>query len=67
MKGPNCFFNGLIDAAKRAGVDVVANRVGSMGTIFFTDKPVYDFNSAKQSDSSKYSTFYREMLAQKSI
>ena len=58
-------FNGLIDAAKRAGVDVVANRVGSMGTIFFTDKPVYDFNSAKQSDSSKYSTFYREMLAQK--
>jgi glutamate-1-semialdehyde 2,1-aminomutase len=58
-------FNGLIDAAKRAGVDIVANRVGSMGTIFFTDKPVYDFNSAKQSDSSKYTTFYREMLAQK--
>jgi glutamate-1-semialdehyde 2,1-aminomutase len=58
-------FNGLIDAAKHAGVEVIANRVGSMGTIFFTDKPVYDFNSAKQSDSSKYSAFYREMLAQK--
>ena len=36
-----------------------------MGTIFFTDKPVYDFNSAKKADASKYAKFYREMLAQK--
>jgi glutamate-1-semialdehyde 2,1-aminomutase len=58
-------FDGLTDAAKRTGVNIVANRIGSMGTIFFTDQPVYDFNSAKKADASKYAKFYREMLAQK--
>lgn len=58
-------FDGFTDAAKRAGIKLVSNRIGSMGTIFFTDKPVYDFGSAKKADASKYAAFYREMLAQK--
>ena len=58
-------FSGLIDTAKRAGVDIVINRVGSMGSIFFTKNPVFDFNSVKETESAKYASFYREMLAQR--
>ncbi len=58
-------FSGLIDAAKRAGVDIVINRVGSMGSVFFGKKPVFDFASVKETETSKYSSFYREMLAQR--
>jgi len=58
-------FSGLTDAAKRAGVDIVINRVGSMGSVFFGKNPVVDFGSVKHTDTSKYRSFYREMLAQR--
>ena len=58
-------FSGLIDVAKRAGVDMVINRAGSMGAIFFGKRPVVDFNSVKGTETSKYSSFYRDMLAQR--
>ncbi len=58
-------FSGLIDVAKRAGVDMVINRAGSMGSIFFGKGPVVDFNSVKETETSKYSSFYRDMLAQR--
>ncbi len=59
------FFSGLRDAAKKAGVDIVINRVGSMGSLFFTKHPVVDFSSVKETETSKYTPFYREMLAQR--
>ena len=58
-------FSGLRDAAKKAGVDIVINRVGSMGSFFFTKHPVVDFSSVKETETSKYTPFYREMLAQR--
>lgn len=58
-------FSGLIDAAKRAGVDIVINRVGSMGSIFFSKNPVVDFDSVKETEKTKYVSFYKEMLAQR--
>jgi len=58
-------FSGLRDAAKKAGVDIVINRVGSMGSLFFTKHPVVDFSSVKETETSKYIPFYREMLAQR--
>ncbi|MFB0532379.1 MAG: glutamate-1-semialdehyde 2,1-aminomutase [Desulfatiglandales bacterium] len=58
-------FSGLRDAAKKAGVDIVINRAGSMGSFFFTKNPVVDFDSVKKTESSKYAAFYREMLAQR--
>lgn len=58
-------FSGIKEAADRAGVDIVINRVGSMGSIFFTSNPVVDFDAVKKTDSSRYPIFYREMLAQK--
>jgi glutamate-1-semialdehyde 2,1-aminomutase len=58
-------FSGIQEAADHAGVDLVINRVGSMGSIFFTSNPVVDFDTVKKTDSSRYSSFYREMLDRK--
>jgi len=40
------------------------NRVGSMFTLFFTEEPVTDYASAKQSDTDKFARFHRGMLEQ---
>ena len=53
---------GLAEAAKAADVDVVLNRIGSIGCGFFTKKPVDDFASALQSDTQAYALFFQEML-----
>jgi len=58
-------FSGLRDAARQAGIDLIINRAGSMGAIFFGRNPVVDFESVQKTESSKYVSFYREMLAQK--
>jgi glutamate-1-semialdehyde 2,1-aminomutase len=55
-------FSGLKDAAGAAGVSVVVNRVGSMGSLFFAEKPVTDFASAKASNSELFRRFYAGML-----
>ncbi len=53
---------GIMDAARKSGVDIHANRVGSMGCVFFNNRPVTDFESAKKSDTGKYASFFRSML-----
>ncbi len=58
-------FSGFVDAARTAGVDVSINRVGSMGAVFFGENPIVDFDSVKQTETSKYTSFYREMLARR--
>jgi glutamate-1-semialdehyde 2,1-aminomutase len=45
-----------------AGVPVTVNRVGSMFTWFFTDRPVTDFASAATSDTEAFGRFHRAML-----
>lgn len=49
-------------AAKEAGVEVRANRVGSMFTWFFTDGQVTDWDSAAKCDTAKFGRFHRAML-----
>ena len=56
--------DGLLDAAKRAGVPLQVNRVGSMITPFFTASPVTDYASATRSDTARFGRFHRAMLAQ---
>jgi glutamate-1-semialdehyde 2,1-aminomutase len=56
--------NGLRDAAAEAGVPVTVNHVGSMFTLFFTDREVTDFTSAKTSDTAKFARYFRAMLGQ---
>jgi len=47
-------------AAAPAGVTV--NRVGSMFTMFFSDRPVTDYDSARRSDTARFGRFFRAML-----
>jgi len=54
--------DGIVDAAKRAEIPVTVNRVGSMFTIFFTPGPVTDFSCALQSDTARFSRFFKGML-----
>ena len=54
--------NGLKGAAAKAGIPVVANRVGSMLGMFFTDQAVSDFGEAQKSDVALFSKYYKEML-----
>jgi glutamate-1-semialdehyde 2,1-aminomutase len=57
-------FSGLKRVAEAAGVNVVINRVGSMGSLFFTDEPVTDFETAKASDENQFKRYFRSMLDQ---
>jgi len=57
-------FSGLEAAARDAGVTVTVNRVGSMGSLFFTAGPVLDFASAAASDAGRFRFYYRSMLEQ---
>ncbi len=59
--GGNRLFTGLKDAALNAGIDIVINHIGSLGSFFFTKGPVTDFRSAKKSDSALFRAFYRRM------
>jgi glutamate-1-semialdehyde 2,1-aminomutase len=53
---------GLAAAARRNGVPASFNRVGSMLGMFFTDRTVENFETAKTSDLPRFGRYYREML-----
>ncbi len=63
-KKGDILFSGLKRVAEAAGVNVVINRVGSMGSLFFTDEPVTDFETAKTSDENLFKRYFRSMLDQ---
>lgn len=53
---------GLVDAAKRAGVKTRFYRAGTMFCTYFTDQEVFDYTSAKTSDTGKFARFFLAML-----
>jgi len=57
-------FEGLEASARSAGLRATVNWVGSMGSLFFTDKPVTDFAAAARSDTALFGGYYRKMLDQ---
>jgi glutamate-1-semialdehyde 2,1-aminomutase len=61
-KKASMLFTGLEGAARAAGIPSVINRIGSMGTLFFTPDPVTDFETAKTSDQGMFKKYYKEML-----
>ena len=54
--------DGVAAAAQDIGVQVTANRVGSMFTWFFNAGPVTDWASASKSDTAAFGRFFRAML-----
>jgi glutamate-1-semialdehyde 2,1-aminomutase len=63
-KSAGMLFSAIQSAADAAGVSVTINRVGSLGSLFFTPNPVTDFESAKASDVGRFRKFYQSMLSQ---
>jgi glutamate-1-semialdehyde 2,1-aminomutase len=55
---------GIRDNLNKLGLGHTFNRVGSMCTLFFTSKPVTDYDSAKTSDTAKFSLYFNSMLEQ---
>lgn len=53
---------GLVDAAKRAGIKTKFYRAGTMFCTYFTDQEVFDYNSAKTSDTGRFARFFLAML-----
>lgn len=53
---------GLVAAAREAGVPLVLNRVGSMLTGFFMTGEVWDCGDAKRSDTARFGRWFRGML-----
>jgi len=53
---------GLADAAQNAGVPVTINRVGSIMSCFFTDKPVRNFTDVQSTDIERFKKFFAAML-----
>jgi glutamate-1-semialdehyde 2,1-aminomutase len=55
---------GLNDAAKDAGVPVRINRVGSIMSCFFTDRPIRNFADVQSTNIKQFKRFFAEMLRQ---
>jgi glutamate-1-semialdehyde 2,1-aminomutase len=52
----------LKDASRRAGAKTKFYRAGAMFCTYFTDKEVFDYATAKKSDTLKFARFFRKML-----
>jgi glutamate-1-semialdehyde 2,1-aminomutase len=58
------FQTGVTKSAEKHGVPLTVNRVGSMWTIFFTEGPVTDYESANKSNRERFSRFFHLMLGE---
>jgi glutamate-1-semialdehyde 2,1-aminomutase len=56
--------DGLKDAAAVAGVPITINRVGSILSCFFTDRPVWNLEDVQATDIRQFKKFFAEMLNQ---
>jgi glutamate-1-semialdehyde 2,1-aminomutase len=56
---------GIRENLHKLGLGYTINRVGSMFTLFFTSRPVSDYDSAKTSDTAKFATYFNAMLEQR--
>jgi glutamate-1-semialdehyde 2,1-aminomutase len=60
----NCekLANALIDLASTYHVEAQVNSIASMFQIFFASDPVYDYVSAKASETKKFSIYFQQLL-----
>jgi len=47
------------------GKDIVINDIGSMFTLFFTNKEIRNFEDVKKADQKRFGAFYRNLLKRK--
>jgi len=56
--------NGLAQAARKTGRPITINRVGSIMSCFFTDRPVRNFGDVQATDIAAFKRFFASMLEQ---
>jgi glutamate-1-semialdehyde 2,1-aminomutase len=57
-------LTGGIDASfEAAAIAATINRAGSLFSVFFTDRPVRNFDDARNADHERYGRFFHHMLA----
>lgn len=56
------FFEEIKKIVRRAGYGYQVNHIGSLGSLFFTQQPVADYDSAKTSDTQAYAAYCNAML-----
>ena len=54
--------NGILDAAKSAGINMTCNRAGGMFGLFFSDQQVSSFEQATQCNVDQFKAFFHGML-----
>jgi len=54
--------DGILDAAKSAGIDMTCNRVGGMFGLFFNDQQVSSFKQTTHCDIERFKAFFHGML-----
>ena len=54
---------GLVDAAERNEVPMVASAIGGLAGFFFSDEEVQNYEQAKATEPDPYARFFRGMLA----
>ena len=55
---------GLNAVAKKAGIPVITQRVGSMSCLFFAEQPVHNLADAMQSNRERFKKYFHGMLAE---
>ncbi len=57
------FFNSIIKILRQKNLPWQVNHIGSIGSLFFTEKPVTDYSSAKSSDVKAYARYCNKMIS----
>ncbi|UCS93592.1 glutamate-1-semialdehyde 2,1-aminomutase [Echinicola marina] len=58
----NAIVEGIKESLQKLGLDYTATHLGSMYSLFFTNKEVTDFESAKESDTTLFGKYFQAML-----
>lgn len=58
----NYLYTGLDEVLKANGIPYIINKMGSMMSVHFSDKPVIDFATAASANNSHFKLFFHAML-----
>ncbi|PRY14417.1 glutamate-1-semialdehyde 2,1-aminomutase [Pontibacter ummariensis] len=61
-KTTNSIVAGIKQNMQQLGLNYTINQVGSMFSLFFTEQPVVDFETAKTSDTALFGRYFNSML-----
>lgn len=56
-------FGNIKDMMEITGQRYTVNHIGSLGSIFFTDREVHDFATAKTSDTEEFARYFHHMIS----